>query len=487
MQNILVLWLQTIIFCVLIGGYTIFMPSYFDMNYFVQILIIVLVSVIIFSFRKKPNVIKGNYFTSTFLFLLSFLIVHFQFYIDYALGLRTDLGVRYYLNYSIVPKAITIAALTVNVYFIGNIVALMSNSSKPHPTHNKLTYPSLLFLKITMALMLLLYVIGTPSDFFLGSYNELMNEEGALGYIHYKSEQLFHLSFYAYIISIINILKRQNIQISTINYIKFLGPFAVSVIGLFLMLNLMAGSRSPIIAILLALASGYFISQNKKLKFKTLIIILLIVGTTFQFLTYFRATSGQLAIEDRIVMASQTRDQNSSYEESTIMPATFELAGSIRAYHAVVMRQEDNDILYGQASIGYLLSIIPGLGLIATKLIGLEFTGSPKLVTEWMGADHGMGTTALADTYLDYGLYGTFIIYLLFGYLLSKLDIVAYTRFLDSNSFLQVLTLVFISNSIFISRASIMSAIADVVTTYIILKIAILIGRRDQKYRNYKN
>lgn len=475
MQNIVVLWFQVIIFCLLLGWYTMFMPSYFYMPYFVTMIFFIVFLLLVFSMRKKPVFIKGNYLTSTFLFLLSFLIVHFQFYIDYALGLRSDLGVRYYLDYNIVPKAITIVALTINVFLIGNTLGLLLFSSRKKSS-DYLVSPSLNFIKTLMTSMLILFIINTPIEYYRGGYGELMNE-GGLGYIHIKSAHLIYLSLIAYVICIVNRIRISNVTLSIIGYMKQLGPLVLIIIGLYLLLNLIAGSREPIIAISLILASGYFISQNKRLKTKTFIAILLIATTTFQFVNFFRGIDGDLSMLDRIELAVENKKQESYYVESSILTPSTELASSLRAYHAVVMRQESNDILYGKSNIGYILNIIPGLGLLLTKITSIDFSTSTKIVTEWMGASHGMGTTALADTYLNYGLYGSIVIFLLFGYLLARLDVTAYSSFLGSSPLFQVIILVFISNSIFISRASLMSPLADIITTYIILKVAILIGR----------
>jgi len=95
---------------------------------------VIFFALVVYAFRDKNPILNGNYVTITFLFLLSFLIVHFQIYLDYVFSLRDKLNVFLYLDYNIVPKAITLAAIALLCYLIGvtyqSIVELNSHQTK---------------------------------------------------------------------------------------------------------------------------------------------------------------------------------------------------------------------------------------------------------------------------------------------------------------------------------------------------------------------
>ena len=487
MHNVIVLIAQLIVFICLVSVYLIGMPSYFSYTYIVVILIILGISLILFSIRKLPPSLKGNYLTSTFLFTLSFLIVHFQFYLDYALGLRQDLNLgMIYLNYDIVPKAISLAALSAIAFFIGSTFALLS---PPKSRKFDIDFDvdigneiqSLRIIKLIMAFMLALYFYGTPLYYFQGGYNELMNN-GSLSYIHYKSAHIFYLSIAAYIICMINMILKKKMKLNISQYLRIIGPTALTIIAIYLCSCLIAGNRRPLIAILTLLACGYYISQVKKLKLKNMAAIIIVAASALQVTSFLRLVDGHQSLSERIELAINNKAESANYTEPSILPFTTELATSLRAYHSTVMHMEENKGVFGLSTVGYLISIIPGLGLLVESMTSIKLTTSSLLITEWMGADHGMGTTVLADVYIDYGFIGSIIIFLLFGALLSRLDAVTYERYLNNNLLVQILALLYISNAVFLSRSSIMQVFADIVLIYVIIKISKILSPKRSVY-----
>lgn len=471
MWNIFVLSAELVIFTLLLGFYFIFMPNYFDRNYISLILVIIFISTFIFWFRKRSTVLRGNYFTITFIFILSFLIVHFQFYIDYASSLRTDLEVGYYLDYSIVPKAITLSALSLISFFIGNILFSIKTRNVDNMKVFKKSSFSLMFLMFLILAFFLLFIYATPLEYFKGGYGELSNNEG-ISYLQYKSNHLLQISLWAYIICNTIIISEIGSKLNFIAYLKTLSFPILLITGIYCSLNIFAGDRGPVISIFILLFAGYLVSQRKVLNLKKMIVVILIGGSFLQFISYFRETGGSGGISERIESAIIIKNDVTVRSESSIFPPTVELAKSVRAYHAVVMDQEYNNILYGLGNLGYLVALIPGLGVLIQSATSVNFSGSATYITNILGADHGLGTTALADIYLNYGFLGVLFIFLFFGYFFAKLDTRGYGSFVSNNLFMQVLFLLFLSSALFLGRSAFAVVFSNVVLVYILIRLS---------------
>ncbi len=472
MRNILILSFELIIFIVLLCLYFVFMPNYFDSNYIILILAIVSVSIISYASRKKIQELKGNYITITFLFVLSFLIVHFQIYIDYLLLLRRDLGLTYYLDYNIVPKAITLAALAINSFFIGSILFLLKSKVVSSIKILKKSSFSLGFLRILILTLFLLFIYATPMAYFKGGYGEIMNNVG-ISYLQYKLNHLLQISIWSYIICIIILISEAQLKINFFTYLKKLKFSIILLILVYFSLTIASGDRGPVINISILLLVGYLVSQKKILDLKKVIIVMFISASLLQFISYFRATDTSAVLSERVESALlMKKDFSSRADDDSIFFVTVELALSLRAYHAVVMDQEHNDILYGVGNLGYLIATVPGLGLLIKSTTSIDFLGSAVYIQEMMGADHGMGTTVLADIYLNFGFLGVLLVFLFFGYFFAKLDVKAYGDFANNTMLMQVLFLLFLSFAIYLGRSTFAIVFSDVVLVCILIKVA---------------
>ena len=472
MRNIIVLCIHLIIFIILSGLFYSLTPLSFNSAYIAYILIIVLISTISYSLRAKPKELKQNYFTISLIFLISFSIVHFQIYLDYSLSIISDLSLSYYLDYNIVPKAITLAALALVSYQIGGILSTFKPIKKNIiKTFHQPQY-SLLFLKISTIIFFALFVYVTPVEFFKGNANELFNS-GGVGYLQYKVNHFFQLFLWSYIIA--NILNISNSQ-TDLSFLKYLTTFGLpilSIVVIYLVLNTLAGDRGPIINIAILILVGYIVTQNKKFSLKEMLIVIVIGGSFLQFASFLRETDGNLSIIDRIESAlSLKEDITSRPQSASISPITRELAGSVRAYHTVVMDQETNDIIYGASNLGYFVEIVPGLGPLLQSVLPINLFSSASYITEIMGADHGMGTTILADIYLNYGSVGVILVFAFFGYLFSRLDIQAYSNFRNTSLFIKVLFFLYISYALYLGRSTFAIVLSDVVLVYFLIKIS---------------
>src|SRR5690606_33948534 len=143
--------------------------------------------------------------------------------------------------------------------------------------------------------------------------------------------------------------------------IKNLKFIFLTILVLYFILNAIGGDRGPLVILSVMLVAGYFVSHKKAINFKIAIIAFVMSALALQFIAFLRMTDGSLSLSDRINAALVTQDERKAQRvDNSISPATTELATSLRAYHAAIMDQEYNDILYGKANIGHIVSIIPG-------------------------------------------------------------------------------------------------------------------------------
>lgn len=404
--------------------------------------------------------------------------MHFQLYLDYALSYRDNLDIlRYYLDYTIVPKAITLAAIALVCYLIGNTLYKPSQNKINLSSSSNNKRFSFLTLKIFIILFFVIFIYVTPTSYFLGGYGDILNS-GEMGYLQYKSEQFLQISIWSYIIChLIVLTNNENRSNGFFNYIATYNPIFIIISLSYLALIVYAGDRGPFINITILVYVGYIISQRKKINIFKILFIVIIFGSLLQFLGYFRNTDTNLDFLTRINEVFYIKEEISSRGDGSILPVTVELATSLGSYHAAVMDQESNNILYGMGAVGYLISIIPGLGNLLQKITFIDFNSTAVYITEYLGTDYGAGTTALADTYLNFGFYGVLIIFSFFGYFFARLDSRAYKDFSNNSLFSQVLFMVFISSAVYLGRSSFFSALSNVLLVYLFVSFASFIHK----------
>lgn len=478
MRNILLFFFEILILIILLGLYFIFMPMYFSFEYFGLILFLSFISLCFFLLRNKPLALRNNYFTITSIFLLSFCIVHFQIYIDYFFNLRKDLGLTYYLNYNLVPKAVTLASISLVSFFVGSMIYSVIKGKKHISNQYNLSGNfSFVFLRACIVVFFALFIIVTPKEYFLDGYGEFSNTLGKTSYLQYKVHQLLRIMIWAYLCCMAIKLSNMEKKISFFQYVKKMNLEFLIILGIYFILVALSGDRGPIIYTTVLFFACYFTPQGKKLNLKNMVIFVCLAAIVFQFLGYFRGTDSSMGFSDRVNQALIMKDDVQSRGDTSIFPPSVELAQSLRAYHAVIMDQEINSTLWGMGNLDALLGIIPGLGLLIQFTTSYSFINSANYITNIMGSDHGMGTTALADIYLNYGFWGIIVVFSIFGYFFAKLDRNSFENFKENSFFMQVTFLVFVSYAIYIGRATFVGVFSDVIMVWVFVKLASLVHK----------
>jgi len=434
-------------------------PDYYDKDFLWIIIILNIIS--LFSFivldRDKNINLKNNKVKFSVLFLIGFLIVSFQPFIDLALGYLEPNNHYLFIRSGVILKTLLCASIALNSYLFGT--SLFASKNKIIKQEVNLKIPiNTRFLKVVNLLSFLFFLSQINSSFLNAStYGSGRTASFFFGY----AMLLYETSFIALILlMIINNGRRSNF----INYLKQYG-YSLVFFVLYLILILFSGDRGPIIYLSLALFFGYIYLNNVNVSTSKLISIVVIGSMLMTVLGMIRRAGVTLD------SAMNSKIENNYYPDS-IFPMTKELATSVLTISTAVSKVPSRyDYFYGLFMFQNFSVIIPGLNSFLNSRIGIDpnfFSSSVFLTYLSLGSNArwGVGTSAIADIYLDFGTLGVIIIFITFGYLTKKLEV--YVLGYNSTNFLLVaIYLLFFSFSIYIARSNIVVPLTKL--TYVLL------------------
>lgn len=418
----------------------------------------------IIIFFKAYSFFKSFFRIST-LFILGYSIVHFQMYIEYLLGNYQMLGHNYLIDERIMNKALSISSLGLLFFLLSYSFfkkPKLENEKKEKYIHNPRN------IKLLIYLFFFSFLIFTPYQYYLGRYGRGGVE---LSYLSVSSSQLLLYSILLYlVIKTINYRGMLNKSISIFAFIKIYDLGILLVIVTYCALSIMSGDRGPLIQILLAFLASYSLIQNKNTSFLKIVLFLIISSSFLTFVAYYREQKEidnfSEKIENAVVSMSTAR------RAETFSPKTIELSVSIRAFHAAILYTDNHAHTKGVFQGFQLVSIIPGARHIIVKLTGIDLDNlvSTKFLTKIIqegNVTHGLGTTCVADIYLDFGTLGVIIFFSLFGVMISYCEYKVY-NFRSEQVLILIIFFVSISLSIYLGRSQILTVIKDSVSIYLI-------------------
>lgn len=446
------------------------------------LLVIVLLSVISFFLKKEPNPkLNKQYFKHSVFFLIGYLIVHFQYPLDYLVGNISGNDKFIWINQRIVVKSLFISTLGLISFLLGYVWNIKKGISHIKVRSYNVKYPivNTNFLLLLSTCFLLLYYVTLNPLYLKGYYGEM-----GMGATATYMALLFHISVYAYLIqNMINIKHSTSKNLTFFDYIKEQGFFILILISIYLISVMLSGDRGPIITFGVAYLAGYFYITKKKFSFKKLMLVGVIGAVFISILGITRSLDKNMPFNQRFKEGVMiTREGNPS-----VIPFTTELAGSIRTLHSTVYYVPDtHPYTKGIFLFGNLSSAIPFSNSLVVKLFPsineYKYKSSASFNT-WLvyGSNpppgSGQGTTCIADLYLDFGLIGVVIGMFLFGLLLRYLENVIYGNN-TSNMFFFALSFVYLCDAFYISRSSILLGFRTVVWLYVILWLNNLISEK---------
>jgi oligosaccharide repeat unit polymerase len=451
-------------------------PKTIDLGFISAILVLDFISVFsFFSLRKEYFIpLKKQYLRISVIYVLSFSITHFQLFVDLILG-NISLSNNFLLiNPDIVIKSLLISSIANSSYCVGYSF-LGKISIKPNIKKHEIL--KIDFLKFLSIIFFLGFFITVDKSYLMGNYGAV-EMGGIAGYLSF----LFESSIAAIqIINARNLIIKKHQNISLKNYlIQLKYPFLL--MAAYLIGVMLSGDRGPIIFNTLFIVGVYLYVTKKKLKLHKLLFLIFAGATFITILGLVRRIKDGVSFIDKLETVQNTTIENKYYPVS-FSESTKELASSARCVTmAVDYVDKGGSHTYGLFALQDIMLLFPSVKGTFINFINLPkfYTSSAQLLTfQYLGpfATWGVGTSCVADAYLDFGAIGVIIVFLLFGIFCRYLEIRLFGKGLISYILLAIAFSIF-AYSIYIPRSTILYSLNKVFYISILIYFTIFINKK---------
>ena len=414
-------------------------------------LVTVLLATITYYYVRKETVneLKNNFFQISTIIVVGFILVHFIEYLAFVTGEHQSIIDIEYIDSSYVNGAAMVSCACLITYYIGAALAKRKFSFK-----EKKHSSNMFFLESFMLLSVFVFYISAGEDYFKGGYVEAMNVTGMSLFAQVSQTCIIGA---AVACSVVVIYRNKPMGIK--DYIKNFSFVYYIALFSYCLLVLTSGDRGPLIQCFLCYWIPYIYVGKRKVKV-LLAVILLSFGALFlSLLGTVRSMEGSLSME-KMVEAQELRNERFA-DDNIIFASTAELSKVVRSYHVIYHFAETRFIVYGAGFANKILGIIPGLRYVLYPILGIDDAAisASRLSTLLLQKDHGMGCTCVADTYFNFGAYGTIIVFFFVGLLFRKMDISAYKDLRKMSPFVVCSIVCYMMFAIYIGRSSLFTPI----------------------------
>lgn len=414
--------------------------------------------------KEKYDILQRQTLKISTVFLVGFIIVFFQPYIDMLFGYIPLSHSVHWVNDTVALKSLTLITIAFNAFFLGRYFYREKRQRKTSTGEIQVTLASLNLLKLTNFFFLILFLSQLKLSFFdstlYGSSEERISPLGSYSML------FFDCSFIAILIMTIK-LELTNSSKSHLSFLKFLRRLGYSafLFGCYLTCILLSGDRGPIISLSMALFATYLIISREIYSKSSIAIFLLISTLLISALGIIRSGVSYTDIDLRV---------GSRYYPQSISPSTKELASSSRTLNVAVNSVPDKyPYFLGLFTVQNFTVLVPGLNSFINKEFAIprEHFSSPRFLTYLdlgPNATWGVGSSSIADVYLDFGWLGIALFFFTFGYYIRHLEINVIVFQRRDFAFLAFYILYF-GFAIYISRSNLLvplTKIAYVATFY---------------------
>lgn len=414
-------------------------------------LITVLLATIVYFFVREEECsgLKNNFYQISAIFVIGFILVHFFEYLAFVTGEHASIIDIDYVDSSYVNGAAMVSCACLITYYLGAFIA-----KTPYFIKERFHTSKTIVLEGVMLLSTIIFYISAGEDYFNGGYGEAMNVTGVSLFAQISQTCIVGAAVACSAVVIYRNnptdLKGYIQQYSVIYYIALLS---------YCFLVLRSGDRGPLIHCFICYWTPYFFVGKKKIKLVFAVVLLCAGALLMSLLGTVRSMDGDLSL-GKIAEAQEYR--NERFEDNNIIfTSTAELSNVVRAYHVLYYFSETNFIVYGAGFVNQILGIVPGLRYVLYPLFGIDDTEitTAHISTILLEKDHGMGSTCVADTYFNFGAYGTILVFFFVGLLFRKMDISAYDAIEKMSPFVVCSIICYMMYAVYIGRGYLFSPI----------------------------
>lgn len=454
----------------------------------ITLILIVDFSVILFFLYYKRYKLNESFFVPSVLLLLGYVIVHFQYPIDYVLG-NIDRNLHFvWVDNRVVLKALVASSIGLFAFVLGYIIfankkyLLGKRSSNIIDSENRdigehitvyrkklnLQNSSIVGLLLIGSILLILYFYFANPIYFLNGY----------GYVELGSTSEYVISLFDAIMFASIIQKSRNIKsvnfqkLNFITFFKQLGFFPNLLIIIYLFSVLISGDRGALIFYSVLYVSNFIYVTHKEFQLWKILSLIVVSAFIFTLLGKVRALDSNESLISRTLIVLSS-DKESRFGSESFSPFTQNLALSNKCLHYSIAKVPNQyDHFLGHFQLQQILSIIPFSKRVLDDY-HWRYDTSSNFIT-WLDQGEfpysGLGTTITSDFYLDFGIIGIIIGMLMVGYVYKYADDLLY-QVNNLTLFSHSLFVVLFSSAIYMSRSSFLISFKLICWTFIFLII----------------
>lgn len=357
-----------------------------------------------------------NWFRLDILFLLGFVIVHFQWAIMYTLSDVDLLSIKYfshgvtdtiYVNYGTWISTVGILS-----WFLG--YSVFQVKLKEYKKVYRIYYRKLLILT---AILFVLFLLTAGNNFYSGGIYKgeggSSSAEGIGAYI----QLIFSISIIA-LTSVIILNSKYSLTTKFIQWVLLLDKKYLVLTGTYVFLFSLIGDRGAALQIGMTflILFGSLVRAINIREFCVIVVFGAIIMTLIGL--------GRSSLDSENIFVSGAR----RVELRSVYDPTLELAGSARTlYAALESVPERHEYFLGKLWLGNLIGVVPLLQAFYLELTGDEAyeLGSSQYITYLRYGSRppsGEGTSLIADIFLNFGLVGVVLFMFTLGLFIKKLQ-----------------------------------------------------------------
>lgn len=437
-----------------------------ELNLCVLFLWLVFISTVFFFYNQQHSLFKGWWIKPSNILILGLLIVNFQYIVDVLVGYKDVsefYGIKTFVNCCLIASIGHVAFICGYLYYSNKTIRTDLAST----TRYRISTKVLLLLQVIFLIswLLTVNVIELITGLTYGTSTQGMS-------LSSQFEGLFYECTLAILITTIYNRPNNIDKIST--FFKQFGLSFWLCVFAYLGIRFFSGDRGPLMYTSLSIIYTYVFITHRKVKLKYVVVLGVVAAFVLVMIGMVRSMDSNLSLSGKVNSALSASNQARFSDETIIVP-TEELASSIRCTSIAINDIENNGNSYhnGKFQMFSLLNCIPFAPSILYSYFKIPVTemSSDFYLTNELYGDYKfsqIGTTVIADFYLDFGVFGVVIGMFLLGLCFYKVDTNICLNKNEIAPILLIIILSYASKSIYIPRDTFLNVLKPTIIIYIL-------------------
>ena len=426
------------------------------------VLLVAAVFVCMYLLYQQKSIYKGMWHKPSNIFLFGYLIVSFQYLLDFCLGYKTYHD--FYISSSVNKMAIT-CLLGLLSFIMGYVL------TKDRLVSNKITCNNKV---ISIGFLVILQMFFFIAWIMTVNIAALISGQGYFEDLSGTTSSNYEMFFYdVTIVILISIIINSNgVQINSIKEFAKKGSIlSWMIICLYCLLRLVSGDRGPALYMALAVFFAYLIASRKSIRLSKILLFAILGAFILNLVGIARSLSLDKSFSERVTTAFTEFSGSSEarFSEKTILPITEESAMSHRSNQIAIdlVYNGEDHYHYRKYCFYQLIQCIPFVPSFLAHTLNIpedELSANIKMTDIYYGRHDfaQIGTTVVADSYFDGGIIGVILMLFFCGWAFRKVDFgVCISP--PSNWFQIAVVILFASMAVYIPRSTLIIQLKQLV------------------------